>query len=183
MTLLASIAILTNLAYVAAFDTVTRCPAWVAYDLEPGEIVVTNRASIGFSADPRIAESDNAEDYAGSGYDRGHMAPAADFNFDRKALAETYYYSNVCPQLPAYNRGQWADIEREVRDLARSGTVHVLTFPVYVESVTNKIGRVRVPQGFRKVAWGSFGVREWIVFNFDLARAKNKNEKQKEGKK
>lgn len=165
--LLASIVIVTNAAFVTAFDTETRCPAWVEYDLDPSEIVSTNRAEIPFRADPRIPESDNAEDYAhaGRGFDRGHMAPAADFNFDRAALAETYLFSNVCPQIPSMNRGEWARIEAEVRDLARGGSVRVLTFPEYDSRWVYKIGRVRVPDAFVKVAHGWFGVRMWRVEN------------------
>lgn len=172
--IVAAIIVLTNAAYVAAFDTDSRCPAWVAYDLEPGEIVVTNRASIPFRADSRIVESDNAADYSGSGYDRGHMAPAADFNFDRIALGETYLYSNICPQRPELNRGQWADIERQVRDLARSGTVHVVTVAEF--DGTNRIGRVRVPSAFVKVAFGSFGARVWRVENVKGAKGNGLDE-------
>ena len=174
--LIAAVVVLTNLAYTAGFDTLTRCPSWVQYDLEPGEVVVTNRVPFQFRPDSRVAESDNGVDYAGSGYDRGHMAPAADFNFDRAALGETYLYSNVCPQMPEINRGAWAEIEREVRQLAASGTVHVVTWPEYMDGIcgTNMMGRVRVPAAFRKVAWGWFGVRTWVVLNFDLACAKEK---------
>lgn len=163
--LLASIVIETNAAFVVAFDTDARCPAWVEYDLAPSEIVVTNRAANAFRADPRIPESDNAADYLGSGYDRGHMAPAADFNFDRVALAETYLFSNICPQLPAMNRGEWANIEAEVRALARRDSVRVLTYPEYEPGVTNRIGRVRVPSAFVKVVHGWFGVKSWRVSN------------------
>ena len=180
MNAFSTIVLVTNIAFSVAYDTETRCPAWVSYDLEPGEVVIANRAQIQFRRDPRISESDNALDYAGSGYDRGHMAPAADFNFDRRALAETYLYSNVCPQLPSINRGVWADVEREVRQLAASGTVHVVTWPEYMDGFcgTNMIGRVRVPAAFRKVAWGWFGVRAWTVLNFDLASANDKPKTQ-----
>ena len=167
MSILAAIVVLTNLAYTSAFDTVARCPAWIAYDLVPGEIVKAERAPIPFRADPRVPESDNAADYAGSGYDRGHLAPAADFNFDRAALDETYYFTNIAPQAPSLNRGAWLDAENEVRRLAASGTVHVVTFPVFSDFLTNRIGRVRVPSGFVKVAYGWFGVRHWSLSNFD----------------
>lgn len=163
----AGIVVLTNIAFNVAFDTDTRCPSWVYYDIAPTNVVVTNRAPHGFSTDPRVVESDNALDYGKSGFDRGHMAPAADFNFNRKALAETYLFSNICPQLPTLNRGEWAQIEREVRTLAKEQETHVLTFPVFEPMETNLMGRVRIPCGFYKVAWGAFGVKIWYV-NQDL---------------
>ena len=161
--MLGSIIVLTNLAFTAAFDTGTRCPSWVYYDVSPSNIVVTNRIPHGFSQDPRVMESNNADDYGKSGFDRGHMAPAADFNFSRAALSETYRFTNICPQLPTLNRGEWAQIEHEVRNLAKDGEVHVLTFPDFKEATTNMMGRVRIPDGFYKVAWGSFGVKIWYV--------------------
>ena len=176
MNVLAAIVVLTNLAYIAAFDTETRCPAWVAYDLEPCEVVVTNRAAIPFRADPRVKESDNAADYAGSGYDRGHMAPAADFNFDRAALAETYYLTNVAPQVPSLNRGAWLDAENEVRRLAASGTVHVVVFPEFDDRCypgVRRTGRVAIPTAFVKVAYGWFGVRHWRFQNVEWRSAWN----------
>ena len=161
--LFASIIVLTNLAFTAAFDTDTRCPSWVYYDISPSNIVVTNRLPHGFSTDPRVQESDNALDYGKSGFDRGHMAPAADFNFSRSALSETYRFSNICPQLPTLNRGEWAQIEHNVRELAKGAEVHVLTFPEFLPGNTNFMGRVKIPDGFYKVVWGDFGVKIWHV--------------------
>ena len=158
MSLLAAIVILTNAAYVAAFDTSTLCPAWVAYDLEPGEVVRAPRLPIPFHADARVPCTDLQADYTGSGFDRGHMAPAADFNFDRRALEETYLFTNICPQAPELNRGPWARFEAECRSLAASGTVHIVTFPLF-GTATNRMGRVRIPDAFEKVAYGWFGLR------------------------
>lgn len=160
------IEILTNIAYIVAFNHATLCPAWTRYDLDPCEVVMTNRAPVSFHADPRVKTA-TSEDYAGSGYDRGHMAPAADFNFDAAALWETYSYANVCPQDPKLNRGEWAQFEREIRNLAASGTVHVVAFPIFFDGLpTNRVGRVAVPHAFEKVAFGWFGVRRKFFFNF-----------------
>ena len=167
MNILASIILLTNLAYSVAYDAETLCPSWVAYDLEPSEVVTTNRLSIPFRSDTRVPGCATDADYSGTGYDRGHMAPAADFNFSTNALAETYLYTNICPQDPALNRGSWSRFEREIRQLAASGTVHVLTFPLYFAGLpTNRIGRVAVPHAFEKVAYGHFGVRRKLFLNF-----------------
>ena len=167
MNILASIILLTNLAYSSAYDEETLCPAWVSYDLEPCEVVVTNRASIQFATDPRVRVCSTDEDYLGSGYDRGHMAPAADFNFLRRALEETYLFTNICPQDPKLNRGSWSRFEREIRELAPSGRVEILTFPIWFPGLpTNYVGRVAVPHAFEKIAWGKFGVRRGLFYNF-----------------
>lgn len=187
--ILASIVILTNLAYTAAFDTETRCPLWNYYVLEPGEIVVTNRADNPFRADPRVPESDLAKDYEKSGYDRGHMAPAADFNFDQEALKETYLFTNIAPQMPVINRGEWAVVEREVRALAASGSVHVLTYPLFTHEFPPRyIGRIRVPDCYVKMAFGYFGLRQWMVSNhYDIEPSRacysEENTQTKEGTK
>lgn len=189
MNVLASIIVVTNLAYLAAFDTETRCPLWNYYVLEPGEIVVTNRADNSFRADPRVPESDLAKDYEKSGYDRGHMAPAADFNFDQEALKETYLFTNIAPQMPVINRGEWAKVEREVRTLAASGSVHVLTYPLFSDGCPSRhIGRIRVPDCYVKIAFGYFGLREWVVQNrYDIepsgACCSEENTQTKEGTK
>ena len=163
----ATLVCLTNLAFNLVYDTDNRCPSWVEYELRPEEIIVTNRIPNVFHPDVRIwSESDNNQDYVGSGYDRGHMAPAADFNFSMDALRETYRFTNICPQTPILNRGEWAGIEAEVRRLAiEHGPVKVLTFPEYNEISTNRIGTVRIPDSFVKVVWGAFGIKLWRCTN------------------
>lgn len=174
MSIVASIILITNLAFNVAWDDETRCPAWVSWDVEPHEVVKTNRLHVSFRADDRVHGSDLANDYTGSGYDRGHMAPAADFNFDLDALKETYLFTNVCPQDPSVNRGLWSAFESEVRNLAKSGTVHVVCWPEYdtnERGMCSRIGRVAVPSAFVKVAYGWFGVRCVRVNNFTVGRS------------
>jgi len=174
MNLLAAIVVVTNLGFTAGFDTDRRQPVWVAYDLEPSEVVVTNRAPYAFKADPRIAGSDVSSVYRelSFAFDRGHLAPAADFNWSPEALKETYYFSNVCPMLKRANRGKWAKAEAEVRSLAASGTVHVVTFPVYGGCYHLGVGKpVELPYKFVKVAYGWFGIRFWEVENYETHEA------------
>ena len=157
--MIAELVLVTNIAFTVCFDTKANIPRWVAYDLEPHEVVRMKRLDFPFHADPRFPGTDLDAAYRGSGYDRGHMAPAADFNFDFNALYETYAFSNICPQDPKLNRGKWADEEAELRELAKGGTVHILVFPGYDAGSTNRVGTAVVPDAFFKVAWGWFGVR------------------------
>ena len=58
-------------------------------------------------------------DYTKSGYDRGHMAPAADMKWNKQAMEESFYMSNICPQNPNLNRGDWNDLEEKSRQMAK----------------------------------------------------------------
>jgi endonuclease G len=63
-----------------------------------------------------IKRTDNEIDYEKSGYDRGHLAPAADMGFSKITMAESFYYSNMSPQVPGFNRGIWKQLEEQTRN-------------------------------------------------------------------
>ena len=110
-------------------------------------------------------------DYTSSGYDRGHMCPAADRSRSREAMRSTFVMSNVAPQTPWVNRGYWKATENLCRLAAeRYDSVHVLAMPIFLHRDTTYIGahRVAVPHAFFKVAWlpsndSIIGV--WFVLN------------------
>lgn len=87
-----------------------------------------------FAPDPALPPGERAElsDYRGSGYSRGHQAPAGDQGLDQARLDETFYLSNMTPQRQRFNAGVWAELERRVRGWARRyGAVGVVTGPVF----------------------------------------------------
>jgi len=128
---------------------------WVAYELtkEEVETKVVDRKN-NFREDPHILTgSASLNDYQNSGYDRGHLAPAADFVFAEQAMSECFYMSNMSPQLPAFNRGIWKKLEEKVRELAiENSSLFVLTGGVLNDSCT-RIGTnaVAVPASFYKI--------------------------------
>jgi len=63
------------------------------------------------------AHRSSLKDYCRSGYDRGHMVPAADQTFSQEAMNETFYLSNICPQNAHLNRVYWSKIEKSIRIL------------------------------------------------------------------
>ncbi len=94
-------------------------------------------------------------DYLMSGYDRGHLAPSADFRWSRHALSESYFYSNMSPQRPELNRGKWADLEDFIRQyvLNSDEPVFVVTGGVLADSL-KYIGidkKISVPKLYYKV--------------------------------
>lgn len=128
---------------------------WAAYELTAAEArsdEVPRAAN--FLADPKVrgAAADNA-DYKGSGYDRGHLAPAGDMKWSRDAMQSSFYLTNICPQNRQLNAGLWNDLERQCRSWAvRYEALLVVTGPV-VEEDMKRIGanRVAVPRRFFKV--------------------------------
>jgi len=92
-------------------------------------------------------------DYQGSGYDRGHMAPAADMSWSVQTMQESFYYSNMSPQVPGFNRGIWKKLEEQVRQWAvENQDIYVVTGPVLSGNLST-IGpdRVSVPKYYYKV--------------------------------
>ena len=141
--------------FTVSYDERNEQATWVAYKLERSNLSQARfRRKDNFRADPRIrSKSATPEDYRKSGYDRGHLAPAADFTWSEKALDDTFFMSNMSPQVPAFNRGIWKSLEEKVREWARENDyVYVVTGPI-IQERKERIGknRVTVPQYFYKV--------------------------------
>ena len=106
---------------------------WVSYELTYDEVTNTSAKKEDFFNDDPIIETGSAtySDYSGTGYDRGHMAPSADFRFDKTAQIECYYMSNMSPQIHAFNAGLWNDLESMTRYWARLyDRVYIVTGPL-----------------------------------------------------
>ena len=130
--------------------------AWVAYRLtrEEAQSDAFGRKGMKFVRDKDVPTgSATPADYKRSGYDRGHLAPAADMQWSAKALRESFRMSNISPQNPQFNRGLWARIEETVRDLAVAHeSVDVVTGPVLHDGLPAIGGNsVAVPEYYYKV--------------------------------
>jgi len=144
---------------------------WVAHiitgDILSGQVFRTND----FREDPSISTGsaveadyflkkmnvDSTYTYDGFGYDRGHLAPSADFRWSKKALSESYYYSNMSPQKPEFNRGAWGQLEDRIRGyLYRhpETQLYVVTGPVLPDTlsvITRGLNQVSIPIYFWKI--------------------------------
>lgn len=125
-------------------------------DFRPDEKIKTGSA---VEADYflRIYNADSTFRYDGFGYDRGHLAPSADFRYSRKALSESYYYSNMSPQVAALNRGRWAETEDVIRSyvIRNNVQVYVVTGGVLqpgLKKIERGVNKVSIPEYYYKVA-------------------------------
>lgn len=145
-------------AFAVLHSGLSRTPLYAAEHLTRANLVLAKKLprDDSFHAETALPPQDRAElkDYARSGYDRGHMAPNADFA-NRTAQAESFSLANMVPQVHANNAGVWADIEATVRVLAMDeGEVYVVSGPAFVGSDIQKIGgRVLVPTHLWKVVY------------------------------
>ncbi len=150
---------LRHKGYFVSYDLVRKIPAWVAYYIVPERMNKANRRSNDFRPDPLIPLEYSAtnDDYKASGFDRGHLAPAADMAWSTEVMSESFYFSNMTPQDPGFNRGIWKKLEDQVRKWAAEyDTMLIITGPLpgrdkgFIGQ-----GKVAVPAAFYKalVAW------------------------------
>jgi len=109
-----------------------------------------------FRPDPRVSKGTaQLSDYRGSGFDRGHLAPAADMKYTGTSMSESFFMSNISPQTPSFNRQIWRKIESQFRNWGHEyGKIIIVTGPVLNGDYLGTIGssRVTVPRYYYKVA-------------------------------
>lgn len=127
---------------------------WVAYELKKSQVVYTDFKRPYFEQDEAvISESAHWRNYKNSGYDRGHLCPAADRKFTKDAFTETFLTSNISPQKHTFNAGIWNRLEQKVRYWAKKyDGVYVVTGGI-LEDNLKTIGSedVAVPNYFYKI--------------------------------
>ena len=151
---------------------------WVAYVLTREELNAVTGRTDDFREDPLISTgSASLNDYRKSGYDRGHLAPAADMEWSERSTHESFLLSNMTPQAPSFNRGMWKKLEEAVRDWAyRYGAVYVVTGPVLEKSADSyqSIGenKVAVPEYFYKALLSQKEDGTYIAMAFIMPNTK-----------
>jgi len=128
--------------------------SWVAYELTRAETGKLYERTDRFIPDPKVRTGSATDsDYSGSGYDRGHLAPAADMGWSSVAMSESFYFSNMSPQSPSFNRGIWKRLEELVRTWAvEYESIYIATGPVLRPGLkTIGSNQVAVPEYYYKV--------------------------------
>ena len=142
--------------YVLSYREVYEQPEYVMYvmNYESSKYARNNI----FKSDPSVStKSATPSDYLKSGYDKGHLAPAADFSYSEELMNESFYMSNMSPQTPELNRGPWKFLEEYFRTIGKDyDKVYIITGPVLnsdnLSYVYEEIGKnnVKIPYLFYK---------------------------------
>ena len=165
-------------SYSACYSELHEQSLWVSYTLYANQLVQPTFASRDgkkFILDEQVETLTASKyDYKNSGYDRGHLMPAADADWSQHSIAESFQFSNISPQNPSFNRGIWKRLEKTIRDLAKQfGKLHIITGPVLTGSY-NYIGesKVSVPDYFYKVVF-SYSKDDTISIGFIIPNKKS----------
>ncbi len=135
-----------------SFNADLHIPNYVVYELTRSEVQGEEPRSNKFLCDESVKGCPTTTDYTGSGYNRGHMAPAADMKWSKQAMKESFYLTNICPQNHSLNSGGWKRLEEKVRDWAdRDSAIIVISGPLLDGPVNRLASGVAVPTGFFKV--------------------------------
>jgi endonuclease G len=150
-----------RVGYVLAQDARLKIPLWVQYELSPADLQGTVARSDDFQPDTSIPFGSRAElsDYEGSGFDRGHMAPAADMKRSQQVMSESFLLSNMAPQVGiGFNRHIWSNLEAAVRGwVEQRGALTIIIGPVFAvqdNQVRYRVigdNNVAVPTHFYKI--------------------------------
>lgn len=137
--------------FTVSFNPGLRIPNYVVYELTRNETEGDVARASSFDCDTEVEGCPEPSDYTRSGYDRGHMAPAADMKWDYDAMHESFYMTNICPQNHSLNGGGWKRLEEKIRDWAeRDSALIVVTGPITEPGHKTLKSGVAVPQKFFK---------------------------------
>ena len=156
--------------YTLSYNEKYEQANWVYYSLTDSMVINGgSERSNKFKVDKMVSTgSAKSADYTKSGYDRGHLCPAADMDFNPVAMEESFLMSNICPQAPDFNRGIWKELETEVRNWAKKEhKIYVVTGPVFNDN-KGTIGQdnVLVPGYFFKILYEETDQPKIIAFVF-----------------
>jgi len=146
--------VIAHLGYTVSYNHQTLTPNWVAYELTREEVNGQFPRTNNYAPDPTLkGRQASLEDFRASGWDRGHLAPAADMKWSQQAMDESFYLTNMCPQNKDFNAGAWEKTEKMARRIASQyGKVYVVCGPVYKTNSFGTIGtqKVAIPDAFFK---------------------------------
>jgi endonuclease G len=144
---------LCRTAYAINYNYITKVPFYAAEHITISNLVKNAPRKDDFREDPEVPAQHRATlaDYAGMGFDRGHVAPAADMTFNAKAMSESFFLTNMMPQVPGNNRGIWKYLEENVRYWVQvKGEVYVITGTLF-DTPPKMMNKVAIPSHVYKI--------------------------------
>ncbi|MEK6554333.1 MAG: DNA/RNA non-specific endonuclease [Bdellovibrionota bacterium] len=140
--------------YTVCYSKKHRQAFWTSHDLTLESISGTAQRTDRFKADPDLDDPVLPTDYTRSGYDRGHLVPAGDMKLNGQAMADSFFMSNMSPQVPQMNRGLWSSLENTLRKWVKQfGDAWVITAPVLYKGLQKLPSGVSIPTQYYKIVY------------------------------
>lgn len=161
--------IIRHNGYVIGYSYQYRQAVWTCYILTAEEVLQGKiKRENNFKVDPAVTSSPVfPEEYRNTGYDKGHLVPAKDMAYSLETMQNSFFMSNISPQLPGFNRGVWRRLESFVRTTAEEeGRILVISGPVFSTSASTAISRpeIPVPVAFYKIIFDLTPPQKIICF-------------------
>jgi endonuclease G len=163
--------VITHSAMILAYTEEYEQARWVTHIITPDIVQTSFGRSNDFREDQKVSTGSSKQEdyflvetlangklkYDGFGYDRGHLAPSADFRWSAKALSESFLYSNMSPQKAEFNREIWASLEDALRGyvIKNNISLYVVTLPVLSQDLSRidrGMNKVAIPKQYAKIA-------------------------------
>jgi len=145
--------LLSYKGFTISFINDLRTAEWVVYQFTKEKLLsdVATRTN-DFRPDPRTTSA-HPNDYLKSGYDRGHLCPSEDMEYDKECMSESFFMTNITPQVPDFNRGIWKALENHVRIWTEENeTLYIVAGPVFTDNMeTIGNNKIPVPKYFYKI--------------------------------
>lgn len=142
--------------YSSCYSSKHKQSFWTFHFLTPESINGPQKRINDYKADFSVARPVFETDYRGSGYDRGHLVPAGDMRLSYRSMTDTFYMTNMSPQVSSFNAGVWKSLEVALRnEVLKRGPAYVVTAPVLLEdqSYSKLRSGVSIPSHFYKIAY------------------------------
>lgn len=165
--------IIQHSGFILKYDEKYEQANWVAYQLTKKNVLTNVRRTNNFKIDTMIhTGSSTLNDYNNSGYDKGHLFPAADA-YNMNSMNDCFYLSNISPQKPSFNRGIWSSLENQVRNWAiKFDTIYVATGGILQDSLKTIGKNVTIPEYFYKAI---LCLKDSLAIGFILKNEGSKN--------
>lgn len=161
--------IIRHNGYVIGYSYQYRQAVWTCYILTAEEVSQSKiKRENNFKADPAVISSPVfPEEYSKTGYDKGHLVPAKDMSYSLETMQNSFFMSNISPQLPGFNRGIWRRLESFVRTTAEEeGRILVISGPIFSTAESTAISKpeIPVPVAFYKIIFDLTPPQKIICF-------------------
>jgi len=162
---------LENIHYYTCYSPQDRIPLWSLHELKREQVAGQRERTNDYRRDSRVAMPVEASAYRLSGFDRGHMVPAADMRLDYESMSDTFFMTNMTPQRPEFNRGIWRVLENKIRKdflaTGQAGDVFVYTGIIEQENLPTLDSKVVIPEFLYKIIYNQkfHTIRSYLISN------------------